>query len=195
MIIQITKYEQLTQAFAEGLVNLYQDIFSEAPYYEFFSDEEVKILFNSYFKDGILFLKYVNREVIGFSATLPFIKSSIFQARINDADGKSTVLNIDFLEKQLGFISDQTWCLEDVGIKQSYQGKGFGTELNKAQFKLLQTYKTVILRTSQLENDSAQNFYRYKLGFQFLNITQDVEHRRQDGTVQTDRRVFMVKMI
>jgi ribosomal protein S18 acetylase RimI-like enzyme len=195
MIIQVTNGELLNNGFANGLINLYQKIFSEPPYNEFFTDEEVRILLTSYLEEGVLFLKYVEQEVVGFSAAVPFIKSLIFQATINDIDGKSTVFTIDFLEKKLGFASNNTWYLADLGVKQNYRSQGFGSELTSSLFQVLKTGTTTILRTSKFNNDRVQSFYLDKFEFQFLNISQDVEQLRKDGTVQSNKRVFMVKVI
>lgn len=195
MIIQIKNMQELTQCFADGLVDLYQEIFSEAPYYEVFSDKKVETLFASYFEKGVLFVKYVNEEIVGFSAAVPFLKSSLFQTRINKIGGKSTAFTIDFLEKELGFLSERTWCLEDLGVKRNHRSKGFGFELTLAQFQVLKTGTTTILRTSQFNNNSVINFYRNKFKFEYLNITQDVQQLRQDGTVRHDRRIFMATVI
>ncbi|MTJ55942.1 hypothetical protein FJR38_26425 [Anabaena sp. UHCC 0253] len=62
MNIQINEQFQLNKALENGLIELYQDIFSEAPYFEKFSEEHVKSIFCNYFNNGSLFLKYSNEK-------------------------------------------------------------------------------------------------------------------------------------
>nr|WP_168540502.1 GNAT family N-acetyltransferase [Anabaena sp. UHCC 0253] len=96
--------------------------------------------------------------------------------------------------KLLGVDPKKTLYLADLGINKDYRNKGFGTELLSCQFRILQESVTVLIRTSKA-NLAAQEFYRIKFGFQDLNLTQNVYQPRLDGTIQSDKRVIMTKVI
>jgi hypothetical protein len=58
-ILQLIGLKHLPEAFEGGLVKLYQEIFAEPPYLEYFIDDEVKRIFTNYATKGLLFIAYL----------------------------------------------------------------------------------------------------------------------------------------
>ena len=175
-ICRIINLEQLTEAFENGLIQLYQDIFAEPPYCEQFSDEEVRDLFTSYVTEGILFLAHFHNQVVGFGAAMPFAKSAIAH-----------------MEEEFGLDPDHTWYMAELGVRKDVRRRGLARQLVQVRLDAFPPGTYVIMRTSQ-SNIASQRLYR-SFGFQLLSITQDVVQKRQNGTVQTDKRIFMIKRV
>ena len=194
MLFRVIEHEHLIQALAQGLTALYQNIFSEPPYFEVFSDEEVRETLTEYLGEGILLLKYLEREVVGFGAVLPFVKSSLCDMEVVDEDGTPMILSRVFLEEKYGFNAECTWYVSDIGVKQCLRGQGFGTEILSMLITSLPPKTAILLRTSKV-NKATQNFYRSRFSFDLMNITTDVAQLRQDGTIQADKRVIMAKVV
>lgn len=193
-LIRVTKHQDLIQALEDGLTDIYQKIFSEPPYYELFSNTEVQYIFTKYFYEGVLVLKYLHREVVGFGAMLPFAKSPLCDAEVVNYDGKPMIFSKQLLEEKYGFHADRTWYISDLGVKRGFRGEGFGKELLDMLIKTLPPTTAVLLRTSKA-NQSGQKYYRSTFGFDLMNITTDVSHLRQNGAIQTDSRVIMAKVV
>ena len=178
VIEQIKNKERLEEAFSRNLVNLYRQIFSQPPYEEEFSENEVKSFFYDYLNQGILFLARDLNSVIGFGAALPLENDSEI-AEI------ARVYNIDPVN---------TWYMADLGVNEEYRKLGMGTKLVEARLKNFSKGSTVLMRTSENNKDS-QNIYR-ELGFSIVpDMIQKVERQRTDGTIKKDRRIFMKKTI
>ena len=175
-ITQVSSLECLREAFESGLTRLYQDVFAAPPYFEQFSQGEVEDAFNSYTIKGILFLAYLNNAVVGFGAAMPFKKSSIA-----------------YLEEKFEMNLDNTWYMADLGVREDLRRKGIAKRLVQVRLDKLSSGTMVIVRTAQT-NLASQSLYS-SLGFHVLSITEDINQQRQDGTVQTDRRIFMLKVI
>ncbi len=178
-ITQIKTEKNLEQSFVKGLIPLYQQTFATAPYFEKFSDEEVRSFMRQYQQEGLLYLALSKNRVIGFGAMLPLAKAlpEEIVTRL-----KNTGLNIN-----------DTWYSADLGVNQKFRNKGIGTNLVKVRLDAVKG-KTVVMRTS-IDNKNSQSIYR-SLGFQQIpNLIQTVDGRRQDGSIQPDTRIFFVKKI
>jgi hypothetical protein len=75
-IIRVNELKELEQAFSCGLIQVYQNIFSEPPYEEYFCDDDVAQMFNAYFSHDIgsqiFLLAYLESEVVAFCLAVPF---------------------------------------------------------------------------------------------------------------------------
>lgn len=162
-----------------GLTSLYKDIFAESPYFESFTDEEVKNIFGEYVRDGMLFLaKSDNGEIIGFGAAVPMISVPAVarDAGIQPKD------------------ADRTWYMADLGVKNEMRYRGIGKNLVLSRLERLRGL-TVVMRTS-IYNIASQSLYR-SLGFQVIpDVSQTVEGPRTNANVPTkDERLFMSKQV
>ena len=168
-IIRIDDLQQLDEGFDCGLVKLYQDVFSEHPYIEHFSEEEINETFTAYAKEGILFLAYHNHKVVGFGAAMPFLKSTI--AELGD---------------KFEFNLKHAWYMADLGVKKDVRRRGLARQLVQARLHAFELDTVAIMRTSQ-DNTVSQSLYK-SLGFQLVPIKQEVIQKRQNGTERADTR-------
>lgn len=162
---------QLESIFNQGLSQLYIDVFSEPPYQEKFSIEEAKAFFRDYLSSGNLFICRNNKEIIGFSASLPL----------------SSETEISKIVQPFNLTNENTTYFAELGVDNKYRNKGIGASLTRAIINSTST-PYVLLRTSE-KNDRAIPLYQ-KLGFQQLPIYQEVEQTRVDNSLSKDRRVF-----
>ena len=90
---------------------------------------------------------------------------------------------------------DHTFYLSELGILPAWRKKGIGRKLVDSRLDLInrQRYSHVTLRTSASRDHSYQMFLR--LGFEDMGVYQEVQSRRVDGVMRTDRRVFLSKML
>lgn len=175
-IVRITNSKQLQKAFKVGLLQLFQDVFTDHPYYEKFEPATVKRLFISYVKDGILFLAYSQEEVIGFGAAIPLIKSSIA-----------------YLQYELTSDPDHSVYMAELGVRKDIRRHGIARQLVQARLNTFPPGTIVIMRTAQ-NNHASQSLYK-SLGFEFHPFSYKVTQLRQDGNESSDNRIFMFKKI
>lgn len=175
LIEQVKKKDDLGKALNSGLDTLYQDIFSKAPYFEKFENDEIRSIFSEYMNDGMLFVTREDDKVIGFVAALPI----------------DSVPEIKTMMSSSGYDMDNCWYMADLGVSHEYRRNGIGKRLTSMQVEQLRG-QDILLRTS-VNNIIAQSLY-YGLDFRRLNnIYQNVEQARVDGSVVTDQRLFMLK--
>ncbi|MEA3355563.1 MAG: GNAT family N-acetyltransferase [Patescibacteria group bacterium] len=175
-IQQLDNQEKLNLAFEKGFVSLYQDVFSEEPYFEYFSDQEVKSIFTDYLNQGgLIFTATENDQIVGFGAAIPIKKSSL--------------VNVDGIKS----LPDNTWYMAELGVKKSIRRQGLAKDLIQSRFKAMPKNSYVVMRTTK-DNPASRSLYK-KLGFQLLNLTQDVAQKRTGDQAEKDQRIFMGKQL
>jgi len=178
IVEQVRSKKQLTSLLQNGLVKLYQQIFSDAPYFEEFTDEEVTAYYDYYFKNGLISVAKDEREIIGFAATVALY----------------TEPEIAELSKKFGIDPDTTLYFAELGVTKELRRQGIGERICQEQLRKLSKGATILVRTAA-DNFIAQTLYK-KLGFQeVIGMKQDVSQARIDGAVQIDKRVFLVKKL
>lgn len=176
-ITQIKTAEHLERSFNNGLIPLYQETFAAAPYFEKFSDEEVRSFFKQYQQEGLLYLAWSSNRVIGFGAMLP----------VANALPDEIITQLE----NAGLNRNYSWYCADLGVDKSFRNKGIGTKLVQTRLDAIKG-KTAVMRTS-VDNNISQSIYR-SLGFQQIpELIQTVEGRRQDGSIKPDTRIFFMK--
>ncbi len=174
-ISQVQSREQLEAAFMRGLIKLYQDAFADPPYEESFDPEEVRGFFELYLLSGLLLISEAKdtNEVIGFVAAVPII--------LEEAIAK--------IAQENGFDVDKTWYYADLGVDKKYRRQKIASMLVQKMIGL-KPAETLLMRTS--ENNIASQRVNMQQGFELVEgMEQQVEQLRQDGLVQTDRRIFL----
>lgn len=177
LIERIITYNQLKNTlYKDGLIELYQKVFSESPYFEQFSPKEVKSFFNDYWQNGVLFIARNKDKVIGFAASIPL----------------SSQKEIAELADKNGINPTRCWYNADLGVSKEYRRQGIGKSLAKERLRVFPSGATVIMRTS--ENNIAARSLNDNLGFKIIEgMIQEVKQKRVDGTVKTDKRIFLCK--
>jgi ribosomal protein S18 acetylase RimI-like enzyme len=204
-VVRANTLQDIDQAFSCGLIQLYQDIFSDPPYEEYFSGDDVISMFHSYFTSGIsnplVLFTYLERQVIAFCTAVPFDEHWVNFEIIdfNRAVGYSSETRCKTLTHscyeyfKINFDStpENTWYLDDLGVRKDKRRKGIARCLLQVCLTEL-NFKNVILRTS-VSNNQAQLLYQ-NLGFRHINgLYTQVSHKRLDGSVREDRRIIMLR--
>ncbi|KKQ34277.1 MAG: hypothetical protein US51_C0045G0005, partial [Microgenomates group bacterium GW2011_GWA2_37_6] len=135
-IENITTEAQLEGAFSDGLIKLYQDIFSQAPYFESFTNEQVIKIFSEYVKSGILFIARDGSSVIGFGAAVPI-------STVNDIESLLSDNNID---------PATSWYMADLGVKEELRRNGLGKKLVQKRISFVPPDTTTIVMRTSVDN-------------------------------------------
>ena len=149
-------------------------VFESFPFFESWSDDEIKEEYESFKNDGIIFGYYAkNDECVGILTMKPY------------SPGKHPVK----------YPSDaKVMYLSDVATRFEYRKHGIGTHLFEHAIRHLEVlgYDYVYLRTN--EKNSMSYGIAKKCGFvQLFDIIEKVERKRIDGTITKDTRIFMEK--
>lgn len=153
-------------------------VYEDYPFYESWSQEELRDEYNSYFKNnGWIFGYYINEKCVAILTLYPMIKG----------------------EHPVFYSSDEkVMYLSDIATLDEYRGKGIATQL--FHFALRHTmvlrYDCIYLRTNFDEKESMSASIARKCGFKrILNVSQMVERKRIDGSIGSDLRMFMEKRL
>lgn len=181
LVERLTDPKELARTLASGgLTALYKDIFSEAPYFESFTDEAVSNFFEEYRRDGVLLVARDPEGTIGFGAAVPLTTVPDIAEIIGAARSE-----------------DSRWYIADLGVKKQQRRKGIGKIITAATLGQIQSCGgcRADLRTS-INNFIALSLYR-KLGFQTIGgVTQEVRGERSVPDVpETDMRIFLSKAL
>lgn len=178
-ILAVQTPEQLQQAFDNGLIDLYKNIFSQAPYFESFTGDQVVEIFSKYLRDGILFVARDGSSIIGFGAAVPI----------------STVRDIESLLADNDINPVTSWYMADLGIKEEARGNGLGKKLVQKRIQSMPLGTTTVVMRTSVDNYRSQALYK-SLGFTALVDThQNVEQTRIDGQTAYDRRIFLARTL
>lgn len=159
----------------------YQDIFAGPPYYERFWASEAMGILDGFLRmpDHITLLAVKSRSrVVGFGVGVPVMARA------------------DIARELRGLVPVRhAFYLAELGIQDAYRGRGLGRQLIDLRLELIdrQRYTHVLLRTSA-ERNASYEMYLSK-GFHDMGVYMEVPARRVDGTVKTDRRLFLSRVI
>lgn len=145
-------------------------VFSDAPYFEKYTEEELENIFTEYHEKGYIYGAYAKEKCLGLIA---------LEIGLNEEHP------VNFQDKKIMYLSD-------VAVLKEYREKGLGQQLmlyGVMQSKLL-GYDRIYMRT--LEENSMSYGIASKIGFQQIpNAFQDVEKERMDGTTKTMKNIFL----
>jgi ribosomal protein S18 acetylase RimI-like enzyme len=193
-IVRANSLHDLDEAFSCGLINLYQDIFSDPPYEEYFSDDDVISMFRSYFEKEIetslVLFTYLEREIIAFCMAVP-LNERWLDFEIIDFNKNTSHNCHDYFKSNFNSTSENTWYLDDLGVRKDSRRRGIAKCLLQSCLTELSS-KNVFLRTSD-SNNKAPLLYQ-NLGFSSIDgIFTLVSQKRLDGSVREDRRIIMLR--
>jgi ribosomal protein S18 acetylase RimI-like enzyme len=179
-IIRITRPEEAI-AYRSSFAGAYQDIFSEPPYNERIMPEEAQGVLQQYLQvpENLVLLAVTGRaRVVGFGIGVPLTARPDINRHLRG-----------LLEIR------HTFYLADLGVLGSFRGSGLGRQLVEMRLDLVdrQRYTHVVLRTSAVRNASYEMYMR--MNFDDMGVYMEVPHRRMDGTVSTDRRLFLSRVM
>lgn len=179
-IVRIQRPEQAV-AWRASFVGAYQTIFSEPPYNErFYPNEAQGVLQRSLQTPGNITLLAIRgrSSVVGFGFAVPLA------SRPSVAQHMHGLLPVE-----------HTFYLAELGVLSTYRGHGLGNRLIQERLAMIdrERFSHVVLRTSATRH-AAFDLYA-NLGFEDIGVYMEVSSRRNDGSVSTDRRLFLSKIL
>jgi len=179
-IIRIDRPEEAL-LFRANFVGAYQTVWSEPPYSERFYPSEAagRLRSNLSTNDHITLLAVRGvSQVVGFGFGVPLA------SRSQAAKSLRGLVPIE-----------HTYYLAELGVLPAWRGKGIGRQLIDLRLQLIERrrFNHVVLRTSAHKNFSYDMYLN--LDFADMGVYQEVESRRTDGSVQTDRRLFLCRVL
>lgn len=181
--IRIVRVSSLEGAapFRASFAGAYQDIFSEPPYNERFSPDEADAVLQQFLQvpDNVTLLAIKGDEtVVAFGIAVPAASRP------------------DVARELRGLLPVQhSFYLAELGTLEGYRGRGLGRQLVRLRLELIdrRRFHHVLLRTSAVRNASYEMYLA--MGFDDTGVYMEVPARRTDGSVSTDRRLFLAKVL
>ena len=167
--------------YVASFAGTYQDIFSEPPYNERFYPNEAQGVLSSFLAvpENVTLLAVKGEfTVVGFGIGVPAASRP------------------DIARELRGLLPvGHTWYLAELGVLGSWRSRGLGRELVRHRLELIdrQRYTHAVLRASAVRNASYEMYL--SLGFDDIGVYMEVPARRVDGSVSTDRRLFLSKVL
>jgi ribosomal protein S18 acetylase RimI-like enzyme len=158
----------------------YQAIFAGDPYFEAFSEQEAETIYRSLTRiPGHITIIAVNRKgaIAGFGIAVPLTSS------------------IPVSQELTGLIPvPHTMYFAELGVLNTYRGRGLGRALIKTRLNLINTdrYSHVVLRVAAEKNPSYDMYI--SMGFEDMGVYMSVSTKRIDGTLKTDQRLFLSRV-
>lgn len=145
-------------------------VFSDPPYNEKYTEEELEEIFKEYQKKGYMYGAYKYDECVGLIALERGAKE----------------------DQPVNYQNEKVMYLADIAVLDKYRRKGLGNQLmlyGVMQSKTL-GYDKMYMRT--LEKGSMSYGIASKIGFkQIPNVFQEVERERTNGLTQTMQNIFI----
>jgi len=162
-------------------VSIYPGIFATAPYHEDISVEQATSRFDFLTAaKGHITLLGVNAadQLVGFGIALPLSETKLVAQAL------------------AGLVPHKhTFYLAELGVLPEYRHHGLGRSLVQERMKLIdpRKYSHVVLRVAAEKNPSYDMYL--SMGFEDMGVYMDVSAKRTDGTVSTDKRLFLARVL
>jgi len=187
---RITELQQLELACERGLIQVFKTCFAESPYCQYHSDDDVRAYFEEYRLLGVLYLAWRSEKVVGFTASLPLIHASIFNAEMV-IEGHIRKFDAQFLRSHLDADPGQVQYVADLGVQQDYRSQGIGSALLQTLLTHFPSDTPWLLRVLAMLKHT-QGFYQ-KFGFKALPTIQTVKYLHLNQTYQENQRLILAK--
>jgi len=180
VIHHLTTPEEMS-LFKDAFVRIYPGIFATPPYEEKFEANEVEDIFDSYARcKGCVFLavEAPTGAFVGFAVGVPLTSRPQVASEVG------------------GLVPvKHTFYLADLGVAPEWRGSGLVAELVRQRIRCIdgERYTHVLLRIAG-SGHSTTDFYE-SIGFQKIGVSMQVRHARMDGTVRSDERHFMSRVL
>lgn len=179
-IIKVDK--QNYEKYKTDYIEIYKNIFSETPYFERFTNEEVEKVYQlSLLDSSISLLAIKDNKIIGFALGI--------QLSIHN-DEKLKNLTEEY------FNLDKVFYNAELGVLPEYRGRGIGSKLvnKRLLFAKDMGYETICMRTKK-EGSMSISLYR-RIGFKILEGVEDLSSTVKNiGINEKDIRIILYKEI
>lgn len=179
-IVRLASWDD-SLAYRAAFAGAYQTVFADPPYNERFFPSEALAVLRAHLEthDHIVLLAVKGvSQVVGFGLCVP-------------AGSRPEV------KRNLGGLLPprQTMYLSELGVLRAHRGSGLGRQLVHTRLALIdrRRYSHAALRTSA-SRDGAYAMY-IRLGFEDMGVYMEVSSRRLDGSVTSDRRLFLCNQL
>ncbi len=179
-ILRVHSPEQATP-FRSSFAGAYQDVFASPPYNERFYASEAMGFLDSYLRTPdhvtLLAVKGATR-VVAFGIGVPATSRP------------------DIVRELRGLVPLRSaFYLAELGVQEAWRGRGLGRRLIERRLELIdaQRFSLAMLRTSATRHAGYRMYL--ELGFEDMGVYMEVPSRRVDGTVHTDRRLFLSRVL
>ncbi len=179
-IVRITRPEEAI-VYRAAFAGAYQDVWSEPPYHQRFYPSEAEGILLSYLRTPeqiTLLAVRGTSQVVGFAIGVPAASRP------------------DVIREVRGLVPvSDTFFLAELGLLEGWRGKGIGRQLIDLRASIIDRsrYNQALLRVSTAKN-LLYELYR-KLGYEDVGLHTEVASLRIDGSVTTDRRVYLFKSL
>jgi ribosomal protein S18 acetylase RimI-like enzyme len=181
--IRILQIRNLDEAlpYRASFAGVYQTVYLDPPYMErFYPAEAASVLqHNLGVAEHITLLAVKGQSsVVGFGLATPMASRPEISRQLR------------------GLISiKHSFYLAELGVLETHRNRGIGMQLIKTRMQLIDSsrYTHVVLRTSVAKDPSYKMFH--DIGFEDMGVYSEVSARRTDGTVRTDRRLFLSRLL
>jgi ribosomal protein S18 acetylase RimI-like enzyme len=166
-------------AYRAAFAGAYQTVFSEPPYNERFFPSEAEAVLRTHLEtpDHIVFLAVRGfSQVVGFGLAVPVMARA------------------DMTRELRGLLPIRhTMYMSELGVLHRYRHTGLGRQLVQLRLQAIEQsrFEHVVLRTSA-SRDSAYSMFM-GMGFEDMGVYMEVTSRRIDGSVSSDRRLFLTR--
>lgn len=179
-ILRVRTAEE-AEPYRASFAGAYQDIFSGPPYFERFWASEAMGILDGFLRvpDHITLLAVRGESrVVAFGIGVPMTARP------------------DIARELRGLVPiRESFYLAELGVQDGWRGKGLGRQLVDLRLQLIDParYSHVLLRTVASRR-GAYEMYR-SMGFEDMGVYMEVPSRRVDGSVTTDRRLFLSRVL
>lgn len=165
----------------DAFVDAYRTIFADAPYHEDFSESEAARALTRLLRSQghvTLFALDESEQLAAFAAAVPL------SARP------------DIMRELTGLVPPRhTWYFAELGVRSSHRRHGLGRKLIAERLRLIEEEAATHVVMRVAEDDSAAREIYLSMGFEDMGVYMEVPARRVDGTVTTDRRLFLSRVL
>jgi ribosomal protein S18 acetylase RimI-like enzyme len=181
-IIQVKKDDLKKR---QNFVDIYKQVFSEAPYFETYNDEWViKNVWQQHLVNGFIVLALCGKEIIGLGCCIPLLK-------ISDDDPNVKVKNFLLGRQDIPISLHLTCYMSEVAVLQKFRHAGLGRRLVQERFALAKEagLSSYIMRTAASGSLSEKIYL--SLGAQEAEVLQDVSDHAEEVNSSSKLRKFL----
>ncbi|MCT7952961.1 GNAT family N-acetyltransferase [Ancylothrix sp. C2] len=190
-IYHLTTPEELSTLLDSELTKLYFKCFAEPPSNQDNSVDKIKAMFSRHYESGgLILVANQDNRTVGFCATVPFPKSSLFSAEAVTATNQTVISDDNFCRQHLNIEAGAAWYLADIGTDSEYRGQGIATELFKTTLSLLPAGTPIFLRVTQAKTNAIRLYQSW--GFKLLGLSQYPLYKKLSGQMEVESKFIML---
>jgi GNAT superfamily N-acetyltransferase len=155
-----------------GFTAVYKEAYSGSPYYEYYTDEQVRAIYDEHRKNGHIILARIGSKVVGLWCTVPLSKAPEPIQEFLSASKEEGHLPADFAP-------ETTWYMSEMAVLKAYRHHGIAYKLLWNRLIDVTDRGSVyyVMRTAS-EDSNSMGLYR-QLGAEMIPSLHDVSDTDQ----------------